>query len=122
MRKLLIASLLLAACGSAAATGPPSVDLTEGQLTATGLFVAGPNEIHIGNSGEFGHTLVISDADGAVIGATTVIGSGDTATLTVDLPAGAYEFTCRIVSQREDGSIVDHYQEGMVDTVEISES
>lgn len=122
MRKLLIMSLLLAACGPTAASGPPSVDLTEGQLTATGIFVDGLNEIQIGNSGEFGHTLVISDSTGAVLGATMVIGSGETATLTIELPAGVYEFTCRIVSQREDGSIVDHYQEGMVDLVEISGS
>lgn len=120
MRKLLVMALVLAACGSPAAASTPFVNLAEGQLTATGLFEAGTTTIDIENSGEFGHTLVISDSDGVVVGATMVIGSGERSTLTVDLPEGTYEFTCRIVSQREDGSIVDHYQEGMVDEVEVT--
>ena len=120
MRKLLVIGLVLAACGSPAAASTPFVNLAEGQLTATGLFEAGTTTIDIENSGEFGHTLVISDSDGVVVGATMVIGSGERSTLTVDLPEGTYEFTCRIVSQREDGSIVDHYQEGMVDEVEVT--
>jgi uncharacterized cupredoxin-like copper-binding protein len=37
---------------------------------------------------------------------------GDTATLTVDLEAGAYVLLCNIVEE-EDGELESHYQEGM---------
>ena len=71
------------------------------------------------NSGEFPHTLVISDENGTVITGTDLIAPGQTVALDVPLQPGTYQFTCRIVSQKPDGAIVDHFEEGMVQTVTV---
>ena len=121
MKKLLVILLLVGACSSqTVTTGAAAVVLAEFSISATGSLTPGPNKVDITNAGEFGHTLVIADETGTVIGATGVVGSDNTASLSVDLQPGTYELTCRIVVQREDGSLVDHYQEGMVTTIEVS--
>jgi hypothetical protein len=77
-------------------------------------FVAGTVELEVLNGGEFPHTLVISTREGSVVTATGLIQPGETTRLSVDLPAGSYLFTCRIVTQLDSGELIDHYQEGMV--------
>jgi len=52
-------------------------------------------------------------------GAREVPGSQDAVGLGVDLEPGEYRFTCRIVSQLEDGTLLDHYEFGMETTVEV---
>lgn len=72
------------------------------------------------NYGEFSHTLVVSDASGTVVGATDLIGPEAETVLTVELLPGSYTFTCRIVKGLDDGTFVDHYQEGMSASVDVS--
>lgn len=98
------------------------VDMQEFTVAASGVFVSGTNEITVANSGEFGHTLVISDATGQVIDATPVIGPGETYDMTADLATGEYELSCRIVIQTDDGRLVDHYHEGMLTTISVVDS
>lgn len=38
----------------------------------------------------------------------------------LDLIPDTYQLTCRIVVQLEDGTLVDHYQNGMGETVEVA--
>ena len=40
--------------------------------------------------------------------------------MSLDLTPGKYQITCRIVTQIEDGSLIDHYDAGMNQTVEVS--
>ena len=120
MRKMITLMLVATACSSPA-TGPGAVELGDGFVDATGVFESGSRTISVVNTGEFGHTLVVADADGNVIDATDLIESGDEIEFTVNLPEGAYEFSCRIVAQ-VDGVIFDHYQDGMLTTVEVGDA
>lgn len=121
MNKTLVVLVILAAsCSTPAPTGAdPAVDLREFSISAEGPFEAGVNEIFVTNAGEFGHTLVIADMSGAVVDATPVIAGGETLLFAVDLEPGSYEFSCRIVVQVDDGTLVDHYHEGMTTTVKV---
>lgn len=121
MNKILVVfMILIASCSTPALTGTaPAVDLSEFSISAVGPFEAGVNEISVTNAGEFGHTLVIADMSGVVIDATPVIPGGETLLFTVDLEPGSYEFSCRIVVQTDDGTLVDHYHEGMTTTVNV---
>lgn len=123
MKRLSTAALLLsglAACTSAApTTGPPVVDLHEFAVDASGSFVVGRNDLTVTNSGRFGHTIVIADESGMVISASEAIPPGDEYTFAIDLEAGVYEISCRIVVATDDGRLVDHYEEGMVTRVEV---
>ena len=94
--------------------------IAELKVAASGLFSPGPNSVTVTNDDQFGHTLVTSDDTGRVIEATNVIAAGEQLSLTVNLPPGAYELSCRIVVQTADGTLVDHYEEGMVTTINIT--
>lgn len=124
MKKALVVLMILAAsCGaSASAETGPAIDLREFSISAQGPFASGANQITVTNAGEFGHTLVIADTSGAVVDATPVIGPGETLQFVVDLKPGRYEFSCRIVVQVDDGSLVDHYHEGMTTTVNVGDA
>lgn len=122
MRRWLIVAVLafvLPACTSNAAD-PLAYDLTEFDVTGPESLGAGESTIRVSNSGEFPHTLVIAGQDGQVIAATDMIQPGETVAIDVDLGPGGYQFSCRIVGERSDGSIVDHFEEGMVQTVSVS--
>ena len=124
MRRLRIAIVAIAVagggCSAAAATdGPPAVDLDEFSVAASGAFAPGRNDLSLTNSGEFGHTVVVADATGRVIGATDVIPPGERQGFSLDLAAGTYEISCRIVVATEDGTLVDHYEEGMVTRIDV---
>lgn len=112
MRRVLVL-LLLAACSAPAAAVPQQVELTEFRVGVEPRWRPGAVTVEVVNRGEFPHTLVVSEADGTVITATEVIDPGESQPLALHLPAGSYQFTCRIVVETPDGRVVDHYQQGM---------
>jgi hypothetical protein len=71
------------------------------------------------NSGEFPHTLVVTDETGTVDAATSLIPSCESTSLELDLDPGLYSVTCRIVAQTLDGDIIDHFEAGMHATLQI---
>lgn len=99
----------------------------EGRYSLTEFAIDGPrtmradaDSLTVANGGEFPHTLVITDANGGVATATGLIAPGDVVDLDIELAPGTYQFTCRIVAQRPDGTIVDHFEEGMNQIVTVS--
>jgi hypothetical protein len=115
--------LLLALLGACGVQGVANTEVEIGEFWISpgdGVLRAGTVELLVENYGEFSHTLVVSDASGTVIGATDLIGSEATTVLTVDLLPGSYTFTCRIVKGLDDGTFVDHFQEGMTASVNVS--
>jgi hypothetical protein len=112
--------LAVTACGG---PGPSTtaVDLGEFWITAGDrVLSAGTVDLLVANQGEFSHTLVVSDASGTVVAATDLIRPEAETVLTVDLQPGSYTFTCRIVRGLDDGTVVDHYQQGMAASVDVS--
>jgi hypothetical protein len=103
-------SLLLAGCASAD-DGGPWVSLDEYSVETSAILGGGTTEVR--NTGEFGHTLIVTDADGRVVASTDVLAPGGTTDLDLTLDPGTYQFTCRIVVELPDGEIVDHYAAGM---------
>jgi plastocyanin len=111
---------LFGACGGQA-VADTEVEIGEFWISpADRVLRAGTVELLVENVGEFSHTLVVSDASGTVVGATDLIGSEAATVLTVELLPGSYTFTCRIVKGLDDGTFVDHYQEGMTAGVTVS--
>ena len=80
---------------------------------------AGALALAVENYGEFPHTLVVSDASGTVIAATDLIAPETETLLKLTVEPGTYMLTCRIVNGLEDGTVVDHYQNGMSVSVEV---
>ena len=76
--------------------------------------------ITVSNTGEWGHTLVVTTESGEVVGATGLVGPGEAATLQLDIAAGAYTFSCRIVAQDDEGNLSDHYERGMYRSVTVT--
>ncbi len=111
-------AVLFIACSS-----PPSqatsYDLTEFEINGPTTTPTGASSLTVSNSGEFPHTLVIADEDGTVIAATDLVQPGQTVELEVELSEGTFQFTCRIVAQTPDGELVDHFEEGMAETVVV---
>ena len=123
MRRLsvlgVLAFALLSGC-SGAASGSRAVLLGDGYIRVPAApYTAGLATIEIENVGELDHTLVVTKADGSPIAATGSVPAGEFATLTVDLAPGTYTFSCRIVVQLPDGTVMDHYQLGMVSTITV---
>ena len=114
----LVVGLLTAAGCSSSSTGS-GYDLFEFAIDGPTQLEQGSHSIAVSNSGEFPHTLVVTDASGAVVAATDLVQSGESAQLSVDLDAGRFSFTCRIVAQTPDGDIVDHFEAGMSTTVTV---
>ena len=102
----------LAACGPTPAASD-TVTLGEYFVTAEDSRAPGPAELTVANAGQFPHTLVVTRQSGEVVAATDIIPAGGTVTATFDLAPGDYQFTCRIVAESADGSIVDHFEKGM---------
>lgn len=111
-------AFVIAGCSSASTEG--SFALTEFSIDGPTAIAAGVDSVDVSNVGEFPHTLVVTDSSGEVILATQLIQAGETTTVDVDLAPGTYSFTCRIVTQTEEGNVVDHFEEGMHTTVTIS--
>jgi uncharacterized cupredoxin-like copper-binding protein len=120
MRRVAIVLLALAACQTASGSST-DVELYEfGIDPSVSSLVAGAIDLTVSNSGEYPHTLVITDAGGHVVSAGAVVAPGETAEMTVDLAPGEYTFTCRIVGQDDDGNVVDHFEEGMAAGITVS--
>lgn len=123
MRRIVLGvllSLAVVSCAQDAATSAAEFTLFEfGIDGSVENLAAGPVTLTVRNSGEFAHTLVVAEHMGAVLTATEVLAAGESVVLDLDLAPGSYEFTCRIVGQREDGSIVDHFEEGMEADIEV---
>ena len=121
MRRMMILvalALVLSACVSDAADSP-AFDLTEFEVNGPETLSADQGMVAVTNSGEFPHTLVIAETGGSVVAATEMIQPGETVTIEVDLESGIYQFSCRIVGEKPDGTIVDHFEEGMIQTVSV---
>ena len=72
--------------------------------------VTGPKlRVEAKNNGPAAHEVVIFDADGNEVGGTDPVVSGESAELSIELPAGTYEMRCQIpISNSE-----THYDRGM---------
>jgi Cupredoxin-like domain len=115
-----VALLMLSGCG-VAAVSETSVALNEfSVIPLASRLKAGTVDLSVSNSGEFSHTLVVSDSAGTVVAATALIRPGETSSLSIHLQPGAYMFTCRIVGESDTGEIIDHYQRGMAARVDVS--
>ena len=115
MRRSLVLVAVLAIVSCQGATGSSAeIDLTEFEIhPSLSSFQAGTVALEVVNEGEYGHTLVITDAGGHVLSAGEVIEAGESSTLSIDLVPGNYFFTCRIVAQDDEGNVIDHYEMGM---------
>lgn len=118
------AALLLAAAALVACAGDAQrasgYDLREGAIDGPSrLTAAEATTIDVSNTGEYSHTLVVTDMDGSVISATGLVGSGEQTVLDANLEPGTYVFSCRIVAEDDEGNLVDHYEQGMHRTVTV---
>lgn len=121
MRKILIvvAMFAVAACQDPVGSSA-DIELYEFDIDPSiSRFEAGQVDLDVRNTGEFGHTLVITDSTGQVISAGDVIGPGATSQVSVELAAGEYSFTCRIVAQDDEGNVIDHFEQGMTTDVVV---
>jgi hypothetical protein len=121
MRRPIVALLLLlvVACSTGATAGDAYV-LSEWDVEGPGRLTEGETAIRVENTGEFGHTLVVTGEAGNVVAATSVVEPGATAILDANLEAGTYVFSCRIVAQTDEGGLSDHYQQGMNQRITVS--
>lgn len=111
--------LLLACSAPIPANGPVDVELDEFYIEpAAAVITAGEVDFAVFNEGEFPHTLVVAGESGEVVFASDVLNPGERMNVKLDLAAGAYQLTCRIVVQLEDGQLIDHYQNGMGTAIE----
>jgi len=113
-RRLLVAALLLAAACSPQASSDAGYVLREGAIDGpNSLAVTSSEVLRVSNTGEYSHTLVVTDDQGQVRAATGLVESGTATTLEVDLGPGTYVFSCRIVAEDDEGNLIDHYEQGM---------
>jgi len=124
MKRLALLFAMVAACsGPTPGVSSTSVGLAEGSITiADPVLTAGTVSLDIVNTGQFGHTLVVTTDAGVVVAATGLVAPGDSAALEVTLAPGGYQFSCRIVSVGGDGQLLDHYQMGMRADVAVRET
>lgn len=116
---LVLAVLLLAGCSSEVTTS--GFDVTEFTITGPERVAPGTHVFDVSNSGEYPHTMVVTDSSGQVVAATGLIAPGETTTLEVDLDPGVYSFTCRIVAEDGEGHLVDHFESGMHASVTVGD-
>lgn len=120
MRRLVVVvALLLGTSCSPGASGEARYELGEFFISGPSTLSEQPGSLTVENTGEFPHTLVVTRPGGGVVAATDVVPPGQTLTLDLDLGPGPYQFTCRIVAQGSDGSLVDHYERGMHTMVSV---
>jgi hypothetical protein len=120
MRRLWALALLVVLGCSADTTAENHYALSEWAVDGPSrLGAADVVTLSVENTGEFRHTLVVTSESGEVVGATGVIDSGSRASLDLDLAAGTYSLSCRIVTQDDEGNLSDHYQRGMFRTVVV---
>jgi hypothetical protein len=111
--------LLVVAC-STNMVADDGYELSEWAVDGPGRMHAGQDTIAVENAGEYGHTLIVTNEEGQVVGATGLVDPGATATLAINLDAGTYVFSCRIVAEDDEGALSDHYEQGMNRTVDVT--
>ncbi|MGH8953136.1 MAG: hypothetical protein ACRDX9_17160 [Acidimicrobiia bacterium] len=119
-RLLALTLLLIVACSTQATPGDGYV-LSEWEIDGPDRLTAGTSSLTVENAGEWGHTLIVTTDGGEVVGATGLVDSGTATTLELDLAAGTYTFSCRIVAEDDEGNLSDHYEQGMYRTVVVAE-
>ena len=119
-RALIVATALAVVACAQTSSSDPVYHLSEFTVSGPDLVTAGAGVVGVTNEGEYPHTLVITGEDGEVMAASELIQPGASAYLDVDLSDGVYYFTCRIVTETPTGEIIDHYEQGMSRTVEVS--
>jgi hypothetical protein len=121
MRRLGALALLVVAGCSVETGGNDHFVLSEWAIEGPSRMVAADAmALNIENQGEFRHTMLVTSETGEVVGATGVVDPGDMVTLAVDLGAGTYSFSCRIVTEDDEGNLSDHYERGMFHTVVVA--
>lgn len=115
------AAAVLALSGCTPVADGRSFELVEFEVDGPATLSTSTTSVDVTNSGQFPHTLVVTDTDGSVVAATSLIQPGETAGLELDLKPGAYSFTCRIVAQDSEGAIIDHFEAGMHATVSVED-
>ena len=80
---------------SVAASGTP-VHVMDFRLDPKAVSVKGTVSLAVTNDGPTIHNVSIRDASGTLVGATKDLEPGQSATLTVDLPAGSYVLFCSL--------------------------
>jgi hypothetical protein len=121
MRRLRALALLVVAGCSVETGGNDHFVLSEWAIEGPSRMVAADAmTLTIENQGEFRHTLLVTSETGEVVGATGVVDPGDIVSLAVDLGAGTYSFSCRIVTEDDEGNLSDHYERGMFHTVVVA--
>ena len=120
-RLIWLAGVLMVACSAPhIATGPIEVELDEFYIEPAAEAISAGNVVFkVFNGGEFPHTLVVARDNGEVLFASDVVNPGDEIDVELGLTPDTYQLTCRIVVQLEDGSLIDHYQNGMGETIEV---
>lgn len=111
--------LLIVAC-SANPASDEGYELSEWAVMGPGRLAVGTATISVENAGEYRHTLIVTNEEGQVVGATGLVDPGATDSFEIDLNAGSYIFSCRIVAQDDAGALSDHYEQGMNRTVIVS--
>jgi len=120
-RLLALTLLMIIACATQSSPGD-GYALSEWAIDGPErLTVAGASAINVENAGEWGHTLIVTTDSGEVVGATGLVDAGTAATLELDLVAGTYTFSCRIVAEDDEGNLSDHYEKGMYRTVVVAD-
>jgi plastocyanin len=123
MRVRRVALALIVAIASGSCTGgtteAASFDLVEYDIAGPSVVDAN-DSISLTNSGEYPHTLVVTDQSGRVAASTALISPGAATEIQLQLDPGRYQFTCRIVAQDGEGNIVDHFERGMTLSVDVS--
>jgi hypothetical protein len=117
---LALAAMILTGCGSTPVDSAMIV-LDEYSIDLSAPVVqTGPIVLTVENVGEFSHTLVVARADGSAVAATETIAPGSAVELPLDLEPGGYQVSCRIVVQLPDGTIIDHYEQGMLASMTVA--
>jgi hypothetical protein len=115
----LVASI--ASCVGGPTTASGTFDLVEYDVVGPSQLDPATKAINVTNSGEYPHTLVITDISGEVVAASSLISPGESAELALDLEPGRYSFTCRIVVESPEGELIDHFEQGMTTTVSVTD-
>lgn len=85
-----------AAAGSAMATDATPITVKDFALDPKDVSVKGRVSLAVTNAGPTVHNVTIRDASNKVLGATKDLKSGQSETLTADLPAGSYVLFCSL--------------------------
>ena len=132
MKTLFATSLLLlavAACGGSGTSSAPATSATPGgsaspaaevtvvivkdfTLDPKDVSVQGAVSLAVTNEGPTVHNIAIRDDAGAVVGTTKDLKTGESETLTVEIPAGTYTLFC---------SLPGHESLGIKGTLTVSE-